>query len=335
MFKTLQSKWKGKRGRYRIGIFFLLSFFLIFILLLIFGIWSASNQILFPKWKGITKDLGDCNREVERVWGKKCGNIRLTKEYFFSEISVPSINGYQLPGWKVIRSENEKNFGTKKSKVIILVHGGGSDRREVTRYISFYLSLGMDVISFDLSCHGEAPCHFPGLSFGSRESRDVLSILVYVKKQYKEIYMFGSSVGGASILINLPIISGVNAIIVENPMISFERLISDSKEAKELPNFMIDLLVNLVLLRGNFDTMLSPENSMKISNGIPILLIHSQQDQIVSYHHSEYLSELYLGPVELWFPSYGEHGLIWNSNPAAYEDKIREFIGSYQNKRGE
>ncbi|WP_291873626.1 alpha/beta hydrolase [Leptospira sp.] len=335
MFKTIQSKWKGKRGRIGIPIIFFVSCFSIFILLMIFGIWTASNQILFPKWKGITKDLSDCNREVEGLWGKHCGNIRLTKEFPFSEISIPSINGYRLPGWMVSTKENEKNFDNQKSKVIILVHGGGSDRREVTRYIPFYLSLGMDVISFDLSCHGEAPCHFPGLSFGIRESRDVLSVLVYVKQHYKEIYMFGSSVGGSSVLINLPIISEVKAIIVENPMISFERLISDSKESKSLPKQMINLLVKLVLLRGNFDTMLSPENSMKLTKGIPILLIHSKQDQIVSYLHSKYLSELYLGPSELWCPSYGAHGLIWNSNPSEYESKIREFIDHYKNKRGE
>lgn len=175
--RTIQRK---KRLR-NLGYFSVVLLF-IFLFAFTFAIWSASNQILFPVWKGISKNFEKCSIEGEKVWGKFCGNIRLTKEFEFQEISVPSLNGYNLPGWFVSASDN----GSIHEKgVILLIHGGGADRRELTRFIPFYLSQGLNVLSFDLSCHGEAPCLVPGLSFGNRESRDVISAYLYVSKNIR------------------------------------------------------------------------------------------------------------------------------------------------------
>ncbi|MCG6152020.1 alpha/beta hydrolase [Leptospira bandrabouensis] len=295
-----------------------------------FAIWQASNQILFPKWKGITKDFRDCSSEGEKLWGKYCGNIRLTKEFEFKEVSIRSLNGYDLPGWLVPAIANGKGF---QKGVILLVHGGGSDRRELTRMIPFYLRQGFDVLSFDLSCHGEAPCPFPGLSFGNRESRDVLSAYLYVSKKYKDILMMGSSVGASSILISLPFLDQVKGIILENPMLSFQRLILDSPESSGLPDQMVQTLIDLVTIRGRFDTLLSPENSLPLARNVPLLFIHSKKDSVVPYEQSMLLTKRYSGPSEVWFPEFGPHGLIWETNQAEYEKRVRDFIRRNTNER--
>lgn len=303
----------------------LLSFFII-------GIWQASNQILFPKWKGITKDFMECSLEGEKLWGKFCGNIRLTKEFEFKEVSIRSVNGYDLPGWLVPAYDN--GIVLKKG-VILLVHGGGADRRELTRMIPFYLRQGFDVLSFDLSCHGEAPCQFPGLSFGNRESRDVLSAYLYLSKKYNHILMMGSSVGASSILISLPFLEEVEGIILENPMLSFQRLILDSPESASLPNWMVQSLIELVLIRGKFDTLLSPENSLPLARNVPLLIIHSKKDSVVPYKHSMSLTKLYSGPSEVWFPDLGSHGSIWETNQLEYETRVLKFIHRNTNKKKE
>ncbi|TGK84660.1 alpha/beta hydrolase [Leptospira noumeaensis] len=288
-----------------------------------FGMWSASDQILFPNWKGVSKDFLKCSPEGEKNWGKSCGNIRLTKEFYFREVLIPSLNGYDLPGWLVPAHENGILFS---KGVILFVHGGGSDRRELTRLIPFYLNQGFDVLSFDLSCHGEAPCMVPGLTFGNREFRDVLSAYLYVSKKYKNILMFGSSVGASSLLIALPFLNGVKGLILENPMINFNRLILDSPESASLPNWMIQSLIDLVTSRGKFDSLLSPENSLRFSSSVPLLLIHSKKDFVVSYKHSEFLANLYPAPSEVWFPELGSHGKVWDENPSKYEARVKDFI---------
>ncbi|TGL33487.1 alpha/beta hydrolase [Leptospira perdikensis] len=303
--------------------------FTLFLFAVAFGIWSASNQILFPKWNGLSKNFLECSFDGEKAWGRSCGNIRLTNEYRFKEIWIPSLNGYDLPGWLVPAYENG---GLMSKGVILLVHGGGSDRRELTRLIPFYLNQGFDVLSFDLSCHGEAPCVVPGLSFGNRESRDVLSAYLYLSKKYKNILMFGSSVGASSLLIALPFLHGVKGLILENPMINFDRLILDSPESVSLPNWMVQSLIGLVTSRGKFDSLLSPENSLRFSSSVPLLLIHSKKDSVVSYKHSEFLANLYSGPSEVWFPDLGSHGKVWDENPSEYETRVRNFIRRNINK---
>ncbi|MCW7494419.1 alpha/beta hydrolase [Leptospira sp. 2 VSF19] len=295
-----------------------------------FGIWSASNQILFPKWKGITKDFLECSSLGERLWGKFCGNIRLTKEFEFREVSIRSFNGYELPGWFVPALANGVGF---QKGVILLVHGGGADRRELTRFIPFYLNQGFDVFSFDLSCHGEAPCQFPGLSFGNRESVDVLSAYLYLSKKYQNILMMGSSVGATSILISLPFLEQVKGLVLENPMLSFHRLILDSPESSGLPHWMVQTLIELVTIRGKFDTLLSPENSLPLAANVPLLIIHSKNDMVVSYQHSIALAKLYSGPSEVWFPDLGSHGMVWEANQVEYEMRVRDFIQRNTNDR--
>jgi pimeloyl-ACP methyl ester carboxylesterase len=144
------------------------------------GLWSASNQLLFPSWRGATKDLSVCGAELAKYWGEGCGNLRTTHELRFSEAKVPSLNGYDMPGWLIGAADN--SMGAAEG-AIMLIHGGGSDRRELTRHVRFYLRRHLDVLTFDLGCHGEAPCPVPGLTYGQRESRDVLSAYLFLTDQ--------------------------------------------------------------------------------------------------------------------------------------------------------
>ena len=87
------------------------------------GLWFASNQLLFPVWRGVAKDLSVCTPEAAKHWGKGCGNLRDTHEFTFSEVKFPSVNGYALPGWLIKASDN----GVEPAGgAIVLVHGGGS-----------------------------------------------------------------------------------------------------------------------------------------------------------------------------------------------------------------
>lgn len=62
--------------------------------------------------------------------------------------------GYKLPGWLIKAADN----GLEPARgAIMLVPAGGSDRREETRLIHFYLTQLLDVLTFDLRCQGEAP----------------------------------------------------------------------------------------------------------------------------------------------------------------------------------
>lgn len=296
---------------------------LIVLLLLCAGLWSASNQLLFPSWHGVAKDISVCKQEAKESWGNDCGNLRTTKEYEFEEIKIPSINGYELPAWRI---ETERNGFLRSRGAILLVHGGGSDRREMTRHIRFFLKNKLDVFTFDLGCHGEAPCPIEGLTYGHRESRDVFSAYHYLSEKYNKVYAMGSSVGAGSILIALPWMPRLNAVIVENPMESFQRLIFDSPEAKSVPKRFVEAMIGLSMLRGRFDGLMSAKNSLSLVKNIPIYFIHSKKDRVVSYFQTQNLFDSYSGPKKIWLSDLGDHGTIREANPNEYERRLSDFL---------
>lgn len=292
-----------------------------------FGIWSASNQLLFPVWRD-NRDFSACNPETENHWGPSCGNLRNSNEFKFEELKIPSSNGFDLPTWKISSLQNGKG---KSKGAIFLVHGGGSDKREMTKHIRFFLKRGLDVFSFDFGCHGEASCAVPGLSYGYRESKDVLSMYRYLAKEYDRIYALGSSVGASSILISVPEMQKLSAVIVENPMYNFERLILEFPGTeKDIPALFSHLLIKLAQFRGKFETIPSPASSLKKVSSVPIFFIHSKEDQVVPFRQSQDLAEIYKGPKMIWFPEKGEHGGVWNINPNEYEKRLSAFLDSSQ-----
>lgn len=290
------------------------------------GLWFASNQLLFPSFHGVTRDLADCRPELEALWGPACGNLRESREFEFDEVRTPSVNGYALPGWMIRTADND--LGRARG-AILLVHGGGSDRRELTRHVRFFLQRGLDVLTIDLTCHGEAPCPSRGLTYGERESRDVFSAYLQLTRNYETVYAMGSSVGAAAILIALPEMPKLGGVIAENPMASFERLIEETPASRSIPGWFTRLLIDLTRLRGRFAGLLSPEHSLPLAGATPIFFIHSRRDEVVPQRQTAQLAASYPGPKSTWFPDAGAHGGVREANPAEYERRLAEFLETF------
>ncbi len=289
------------------------------------GLWSASSSLLFPSFHGATRDLAVCPAEAEKAWGPSCGNLRATHALAFTEVQVPSLNGYDMPGWLMAAAANG---GPAATGAIVLVHGGGSDRREMTRHARFFLGRGLDVLTLDLGCSGEAPCPVPGQSYGARESRDVVSAYLYLSARYPHVLAMGSSVGAAALLIALPEMPRLEGAIAENPMASFERLVREFPGAQSSPRWFMGGMLGLAELRGHFDGLASAEHSLRVGATTPLYFVHGRQDQVVSFHQTEDLVALYPGPKTAWYPDAGAHGALREADPAEYERRLAAFLGS-------
>lgn len=308
-----------------VGVASLLSLVLIF---MASGLWMASGQVLSPSFNGLTKDLSHCTDEAAAVWGDSCGNLRQSKQYAFNEVTIGADDtNYDLPGWLVTTKAN--NMGDARGAVL-LVHSGGSDRREDTKHLPLFLAQNLDVLTFDLSCHGEAPCSGKGLTYGHRESQDVISAYKYLSKQYQTVYVMGSSVGASSVLVALPSLQNVAGVIVENPMYSFERLIKDAPEAKSMPGWFSDALIKLTMWRGGFDDSRTPVKSLQATQATPILFMHSKEDAIVPFKQTQELANVYKGTKTVWLADKGKHSEVWNVNKTEYEQKVITFLNDLQ-----
>lgn len=299
----------------------------LFVLLNVGMLWWASDQLLSPVWKGVEKDLSVCKPETTKAFGEGCGNLRTTHQFVFSEVKIRSNDAYDLPGWLIKAEEN----GMEPAQgVIMLAHSGGSDRREETKFIKFFLNQRLDVLMFDFPCHGEAPCPTHGLTYGDRESKDVLSVYNYLTDKYEKVYALGTSVGASAILIALPEMPKLAGVISDSSMANFPRLIKEAPESQSGPGFFVDGMIKLAMLRGNFDGHPNPEESLRLAKTTPILFIHSKGDKVVSYKHSQDLANIYAGPKTVWFPEKGSHVGSWDADPAAYEEQVANFLKSIE-----
>jgi len=287
------------------------------------GLWQASNQLLFPSWHGAMHDLSVCGPELAAAWGEGCGNLRRTHALRFTEVSVPSLNGVDLPGWLVRAADNGRPAARG---AILLVHGGGSDRRELIRHVPFLLEHGLDVLAVDLVCSGEAPCPAPGLSYGQRESRDVLSAYLFLQRRYARVLAMGSSAGAAAVLMALPAMPELVAAVSENAMASYQRLIREFPATHTNPAWMLDGLLAFAALRGHFDGLESAQRALTLVHSTPIFFIHSQRDQVCPVEQGHALAAAYDGPKTTWWPGVGGHSQIWDADRGGYETRLGRFL---------
>jgi pimeloyl-ACP methyl ester carboxylesterase len=161
------------------------------------------------------------------------------------------------------------------------------------------------------------------LTYGQRESQDVLAAYRYASNTYRSVDVFGSSVGAASILMALPDMLTASGVIAENPYSSFKRLIKEAPQAQSMPASFSDMLINVSMWRGDFDADVTPETVLRDTRAnVPVLFIHSKKDEVVSYQHTRVLADLYSGPKDVWFPEQGGHAAVWDSNKAEYEQRV-------------
>lgn len=293
----------------------------LFVLLFAFGLWSATDQILKPSFKNVT-DTPSEGPTTKKSFGNQWENLRYSRKYQFEEVRIASENG-ELPGWLVKAAENGRS---QAEGAIMLVHAGGSDRRQMTKFIEMYLDQRLDVLTFDLSCQGEAPCNRAGITYGDRESQDVLGAFAFLTQRYSRVYAMGTSVGAVAVLLALPSMPGLRGAIAENPFASFRRLLKEAPEAQSMPGWFTDVLVGLVMWRGGFSDEKSAENAMRRGGKVPILFMHSKQDKTISPKQTEDLAVAYGGLKTVWIASRGEHAGLWEADPVAYEQTVADFL---------
>jgi pimeloyl-ACP methyl ester carboxylesterase len=308
---------------------------LLLLVLTTVGAFYFSNGLMRPSWQ--EKGISHCEGYRRETYGPECGNLFVNKQFKYVDVQVQTPRGYALPGWYVPHAANvdvaaAASPGTGAAPplartAVYYAHGGGSDRREGFKYIQYFLGRGFDVYLFDYSCHGEAPCQIPGLSFGAREHKDIVDILAYIKGRHAHVYAMGTSMGAASLLMALPQAVPIDAAVAENPLYSFERLALETQAAPRfLPRWFVKLTIALTLRRAQFSGEESAGRSLReFRSQMPIVFLHSKEDRLVPYTHSVDLHTEYQGPKHLELFDTGRHARLW----LVHNDRFRALLDQY------
>lgn len=296
------------------------------------GAFHFAGKLVAPPW--MAPNFKICNAHRLKYWGPECGNLRKTKQVKFNEVRVKLADGLKLTGWHIPCAPNGRcpaNPGRTNRRALLHIHGGGTDRRQGTVLVDYFLKAGYDVYLMDFLCHGESHCSNGALTFGAREYRGVISAWRYIKqKGHRDITVYGTSTGASALLMALPDMPEIKAAVLENPFVTFERLVMETPAAPSfLPDWFRAMVVPVARLRGRFRAPHTPLEALAKLKQVPMLFVHSKKDGTIPYTHSVALHKAHQGPGELLIFEDGRHSALWTDQRAAFEKKMTAFLRKY------
>jgi fermentation-respiration switch protein FrsA (DUF1100 family) len=219
----------------------------------------------------------------------------------FEDVQLTTEDGIKLHGWFIPYPE--------ATKTLLFFHGNGGNISHRGGSLAIFHRLGLNTLIIDYRGYGrsEGEPDEQGLYWDAEAAWDYLTSKRGIAEE--QIIIFGRSLGGA---VATDLASRVKpaALILESTFTS----------ASDMAAHLFPLLSPVILLRYRFDSATKIERVT-----IPILMLHSPQDEIIPYRLGRALYELAPQPKHFIEMRGGHNGGFIASQPH-YEDGLRRFI---------
>ncbi len=222
-------------------------------------------------------------------------------------------------------------FNNNSSKTILLFHGyRSSAARDFSCAVKMYTKFGFNVLLCDQRSHGRSEGKL--ITFGVKESRDVLSWIDYTQHRYapEGIMLGGMSMGATTVLLacGLDLPDTVKGVIADCGFTSPVDIIK--KVAKKNlgidAGFFIPFLNVCCKIFGRFSlTKHSTVDSLKKSK-IPVILIHGADDGFVPCEMSKKAYESASDKSRIVLIDGADHGLSFLIDEKRITDEIEDFF---------
>ena len=240
----------------------------------------------------------------------------------FEPVTITAFDGVQLCG----RYYHVRDG----APVQIELHGyRGSALRDFCGGNKLAREAGMNTLLVDERANGRSGGRT--ITFGVKERRDCLSWIEYANSRFGPVPIFlaGVSMGAATVLMaaGLPLPANVAGIIADCPYSSPEAIIRKvCREDMHLPPALLMPFVRLAArLFGRFRLDGASAVEAARDTGIPILLLHGEDDRFVPCGMSREIHDAAPGSTLVTFPGAG-HGLSYIVDGARYAAAVERFI---------
>jgi uncharacterized protein len=226
----------------------------------------------------------------------------------FDNIALVSEDGVNIQGW-FVPAESPPPATNSSTATLLLLHGRSGNISDCLEKIHIFHDMGLDVFTIDY--------HGYGTSAGAPSERalvgDALAAYFYLTDtrhvKPERLYLYGQDLG-AAVAIDLATKAPAAGLITEGAVASLI-----GKVKNDWP-----LIPWQYLLANQFDSL------AKIGDvNIPVLMIHSTNDDLVPFGDSRRLYLLAHDPKEL-VELHGTHQDAFVSSYDTYYDKIVHFV---------
>ena len=296
----------------------ILGFVLLFVILAVITMYRL---IFFSPRKGQINDstLVD-SKNFKNYQEDMKENILSFMKREYEDVYITSFDGLKL---------HARLFDNKESKKIaILLHGyKGTVYRDFNAISKILFEEGYKVLAVDERAHGTSEGHV--ITFGARESKDLLSWLDYVKERFNdnEILLVGVSMGGHTVLNISDKIDKDIKIIADCPYSSPKEILVSTIKSVHLPVFIFYPLLNLtchIFARESLNKT-SAYNSIKNSDN-KILIMHGDKDKVIPYTISKKLADTYHDKIRYEVFKNADHGGSALVDYNRYQKVVKEFL---------
>ena len=247
----------------------------------------------------------------------------------YEEHRIKSFDGLTLYG-RYLKNGNS-------NKTIMLFHGYRScGEKDFSGSFKFYIENGFNILLVDQRCHENSEGKI--ITFGVKESRDVISWLGYILKTYggdKEIFIEGLSMGAATVLFStrFDMPDNVKGIIADCGFNSPEKIIRKvAKQNFHINGFLLMPALNVLCkLFGKFSVYeVSSEKALKDFHK-PILFIHGTGDDFVPCEMSKSSFGAANEPKFICLVDGAMHGMSYFVDTPKVQKAFTDFIEYCEN----
>ena len=222
----------------------------------------------------------------------------------------------------------------------VLVHGRGATREECLRALPLLHRLGVPALVPSYRNDPDGPSTHGGrLHLGDTEWKDVeATVLHALSAGAKEVLLFGWSMGGAIVLQHVSrswTADRVRALVLDGPVIDWRVVLDHHARINRLPRPVGRLGLamlghrtarRVVGVDGPVDLRRMDWVSRASELRLPVLIVHSEDDEFVPVGPSRMLAELRPDLVTFVPFSGARHTKEWNVDPDRWEREVARFL---------
>lgn len=260
-----------------------------------------------------------------------CGSANSSINFDYEILNITSSNGVKLSAYFV---NNDKS-----DCLIVILHGYGSQAKNLLPYIDHFQLSGYSVLIPDLRGHGDSG-GICGLGYG--DTQDILKWMQHLEElkatHFRKV-LFGTSMG-ATTAINVALFAGntkIDAVIADSAAPDLFKIIEKVYRWKvKYPwHFVGPFLLVYMRIFGKVTLdKLSLYGRIQTLN-VPILFIHGKKDGLIDYNSVNELYALVRCEKEIMLSDTADHIGMMNIEPDKYWKKVDGFIINNYNRKEE
>ena len=248
------------------------------------------------------------------------------KTYIRKDLEILDNNGYFLK-LSIIEPEDFCR-PTKIMPIVLYLHSNASSRIEGLYIKKYLLKHDINLCVFDFEGCGLSEGEYISLGYHEKNQVKTIINLLYKYKGVGKIGIWGRSMGAATALLYSSTNNDkIKCLVVDSPFCDFKQLAKETclKNSK-VPGFLIDAAISFI------GKSVKKKNGMKINEikpieavkncEMPVIFIHTLDDNLVAHKHSEDLILNYKGKNKILKSINGGHN-------AQRPTILMEFVGNF------